>query len=112
MQTSDEPCESCLGACQQKEDPSKYNKRVEDAVASLQDQPSYAIVDKGLDADQQSLVVVIDGSIYGMGYVSSDTTITNMDSLKDIIKPLAENSFIHNLVHSYAARFPSKVRPL
>lgn len=110
MQTGAEPCDStCLGACEQKENPEDYNKRVEEAIASLDSQPSFAIVDRGLKAGEQSCILVLNGKLYGMGYIPADAQITEPESLKDHLQPYKENSFIRNLVSGYAARFSSKI---
>jgi DNA polymerase-3 subunit epsilon len=114
LQTDNEPCsgiaeEKCFGACEQKEKSNHYNKRVTQAIESLSAQPSYAIIDKGLKDDEQSCILVWNGKFYGMGYLSSDISITEPEQLKDHITPYKENSFIRNLVNGYAARFPSKI---
>jgi len=110
MQTSGEPCGSgCFGACEQKEKPGEYNKRVEDAIQSLSSRPSYAIVDKGLNGNDQSCILVLNGKLYGMGYIPEDAKILETETLKDYLQPYKENSFIHNLINSYAARYPSKI---
>ncbi len=114
LQTDNEPCsamaeEKCFGACERKEKPKRYNKRVMQAIQSLSVQPSYAIIDKGLKEDEQSCVLVCNGQFYGMGYVPSDTPVTDPQQLKNFIAPYKENSFIRNLVSGYAARFPSKI---
>jgi DNA polymerase-3 subunit epsilon len=110
MQADNGPCDStCLGACEQTEAPSEYNQRVRQAMESLDQQPSYAIVDKGLNGDDQSCILVLKGKLYGMGYLPADTQITNTESLKDYLQPYKENSFIRNLLNGYAARHPSKI---
>ncbi|MDP9229642.1 MAG: hypothetical protein M3O67_03095, partial [Bacteroidota bacterium] len=45
-------------------------------------------------------------------YVPKDAQILEAKALKDFIQPYKENSFIRNLVHSYAAKFPAKVLQL
>jgi DNA polymerase-3 subunit epsilon len=110
MQTGSEPCDSkCYGACEQKEKSTGYNKRVEEAISSLSTQPSFAIVENGLSAEEQSCILVLNGKLFGMGYIPADTQISEPLILKDFIQPYKENSFIRNLVNGYAARFPSKV---
>lgn len=114
MQTGNEKCEGikegyCLGACEQKEDPAAYNERISKAIESLRVQPSYAIIDKGLNNDEQSCILVYEGKFYGMGYIPAGTVITNPETLKDLLTPYKENSFIRNLVNGYAARFPGKI---
>lgn len=114
MQTGNEKCEGikekyCFGACEKKEKAILYNKRVSKAIESLRSQPSYAIVDKGLNGEEQSCILMWEGKFYGMGYLPVDTAITNPEMLKDYVTPYNENSFIRNLISGYAARFPDKV---
>lgn len=111
MQKSDEPCD-CGGACQGKEEAAIYNARVATAIASFDTKPSFAIVDKGMQPGEQSCVLVIDGKLIGMGYIPAEAQITEAGSLKDFLQPYKENSYIRNLVHSYASKFPAKVTML
>ena len=114
MQKDEGECEgleegNCKGACQQKETPAKYNKRVQKAAASLLSQPSFVIVDKGINGSDQSCILVEEGKFYGMGYLPAGFEVTNSPALKETLTIYKENSFIRNLVNSYAARFPEKV---
>jgi len=99
----------CKGACEHQEPPHLYNERVKKACDALRIQPSFAIVDKGLNGDDRSCILVLQGKFYGMGYISADLPITNPETLKDQLTVYKENSFIRNLVNGYAARFPAKV---
>ena len=101
--------EYCFGACEQKELATEYNARVKRACASLRSQPSFAIIDKGLNSEDRSCVLVIEGEFYGMGYIPHDVQITNTEILKDYLTIYKENSVIRNLISGYAARFPGKV---
>ncbi len=114
LQRDDSKCDGinegyCGGACKKMEAAEAYNERVQQACASLRSQPSFAIIDKGITSDDQSCILVWEGSFYGMGYIPADTPITNPGSLKDLLTAYKENSYIRNLVNGYAARFPSKV---
>lgn len=114
MQKDQESCigikeKYCYGACEQKESPVLYNERLQQAAASLKEKPSFAIIDKGLEGDDRSCILVLEGNFYGMGYVSSDIQITNPDNLKEYLTIYKENSFIRNLVTGYAARNPGKL---
>lgn len=115
LQVDPGPCEGmeegyCLGACEHKEDSASYNMRVRAAITSLQEQPSYAIIEKGLNGDDYSCVLVSKGRFYGMGYIPGDLDLTDAEMLMRYISPYKENSFIRNLVNGYAARFPEKVK--
>jgi DNA polymerase-3 subunit epsilon len=115
LQTDQSTCEgikekSCYGACEQKETAEVYNQRVQQAIQSFNDQPSYAIIESGLQAEEQSCILVLKGQFYGMGYISADTQLTEPEDLKSLMTVYKESLFIRNLVHSYAAKFPSKVK--
>jgi len=114
IQTGNEKCEGikenyCKGACELKEKPASYNSRVKEAIASMQIQPSFAIIDKGLTKDERSCILVLNGNFYGMGYIPADIQITDPEMLKDMITAYKENIYIRNLINGYATRFPSKV---
>lgn len=99
----------CSGACKGKERAPAYNKRVKKACDSLRSQPSFAIIDKGISADDRSCILVLEGEFYGMGYIPADRPINQPDVLKEYMTRYRENSFIRNLINSYVARFPSKI---
>lgn len=98
----------CRGACEQKESAVAYNERVKKACDSLRSQPSFAIIDKGLNSDDQSCILVLEGEFYGMGYIPAEVQITDPETLKDHLTVYKENSFIRNLISGYVARFPGK----
>lgn len=117
LQTGPDACEGmkeqhCYGACEQKEKAADYNHRVHEAVLSLSHQPSYAIIENGLNAEEQSCVLIWKGQFYGMGYIPADTAVQQPEELKSLLTVYKENLFIRNLVQSYAARHPAKVRTL
>jgi DNA polymerase-3 subunit epsilon len=115
MQTDNQHCEGikenyCQGACEQQEEPLYYNYRVQQAIDSLHSTPSYAIVENGLSAEELSCILVWEGQFYGMGCIPADTAITEPAELKSLLTPYKENLFIRNLVNSYAAKYPQKVK--
>jgi DNA polymerase III subunit epsilon len=99
----------CFGACEQKESADAYNQRIKKACDLLRSQPSFVIIDKGLNSEDQSCILVCEGKFYGMGYIPVDAQITDAETLKDHLTVYKENSFIRNLIHGYAARFPNKL---
>jgi DNA polymerase-3 subunit epsilon len=117
LQTDPGTCEgirnhSCFGACEQKETPVDYNQRLLQAIDSLSAQPSYAIVDKGLRDEEQSCILVVNGKLYGMGYIPRDVQVMQPDEIKDFVQQYKENSVIRNLLYGYTVKNPSKVRLL
>lgn len=100
---------TCFGACESKESPAEYNLRVEQAMASLGEQPSFAILDRGIQNDERSCILVLNGKLYGMGYLPGDEQVSFTDNIKDYLKIYRENSFIRNMLYVYKDRNPSKV---
>ena len=114
LQKDSEDCkldgpEACGGACQQKESPEEYNLRVNLAIQDLKTLPSFAIMDKGLNGEDRSCILVQEGKFYGMGYLPGHTGSVKMEEIRDLLTVYHENSYIRNLVFSYASRFPDKV---
>lgn len=114
LQTNNDKCigiieDYCKAACEKEEDNIVYNDRVSNAILSLQDKSSFAIIDKGLTIDEQSCILVIKGKIYGMGYLPASFPIEELEKIKEKINLVKENRFIQTLIHGYAARFPQKV---
>ncbi len=114
MQTGNQPCEGieqgyCFGACRQQEPATTYNQRVKKAAESLRSQPSYAIIDKGVNHEERSCILVVNGNFYGMGYLPADAQLTDPEMIKDHLTSYKENSYIQHLIKGYAAKFPHKV---
>jgi len=114
LQKDSEPCrlegpDACTGACQQKESPADYNRRVDLAIQALKTLPSFAIIDKGLNGEDRSCILVQEGKFYGMGYLPGLSLPEKMEEIRELVTVYHENSFIRNLVFSYASRFPDKV---
>ncbi len=103
---------TCFGACEHNEEPALYNARVEKAITSLNEQPSYAIIDKGLQNEDQSCILVLNGKLFGMGYIPFDAQVQTTDSIKEFLQPYKENSAIRNLLQGYRSKYPSRIIPL
>jgi len=114
IQLDDGPCEGvregyCHGACRHQEDPFSYNKRLRDAVDSLNESlPSFALADSGRNRSEQSYILIEQGKFYGMGYLQSDIAVRDIEALKDHLTAYPENDYMRGLVYQYAARWPDK----
>ncbi|MEO5984349.1 MAG: exonuclease domain-containing protein [Ferruginibacter sp.] len=90
-------------------EPVEYNQRVKEAVASLNKKlPTFAIVEEGLTPGQKLCLLIERGCFYGMGYVHEEQVLSNLDVLKDVLSPYADNDFIRNRIYSFAAEYPHK----
>jgi len=114
IQTGEGPCEgirlhTCHGACEQQETAESYNRRVAEAVQSLQsDLPSFALLDNGRHGEEKSCILIEKGRFYGMGYLPADNAICDSDTLKDHLTRYPENDYMRSLVCQYAERWPGK----
>jgi len=99
----------CRGACEQKESIRNYNSRVQACIHHLNNElPSFALVDFGLQQEEQSCILIERGRFYGMGYLPADINLPTIDDLKDRLTPYAENDYIRGLVYQHVARYPFK----
>lgn len=115
IQTGEGPCEGmshhrCRGACERRESPDSYNRRVADAVTLLQGNlPSFALVDSGRRGDERSCILIENGRFFGMGYLPADCMVQDAEGLKDYLTPYPENDYMRGLVLQYAERWPAKM---
>lgn len=94
--------QQCEGACIGKESVDSYNRR----VLQLIEKNSYrnqnmAIVDKGRDVDEKSVVLVENGVFQGLGFFNLNHQITNIEVLKSIITPMKNNRDTQHIIQNY-----------
>lgn len=100
---------TCMGACIQDENPEQYNERVFKALEHLKSSlPSFILMDKGRHMNERSCILMEYGHFYGMGYVSADQNLEDIECLKKELTPYKSNDYIRNLIHNHALRFPEK----
>lgn len=88
-----------------------HNSKIESAIASLSSQrPTFAIMDKGRNAEERSCIWVENGHFYGMGYIASDIAFTETSEVKDYVTPYKSNQYIMQLIYNYAEKYPGKVK--
>lgn len=93
------------------EEPARYNKKVGDALLSLEsDLPTMAIIDEGRNAGEQLCLLIERGSFYGMGYIPADFHVSDPQSIRELLEPMPDNDFIRNSIYAYATEHPGKVR--
>jgi DNA polymerase-3 subunit epsilon len=114
IQTGDERCigitnNRCRGACEQIESPEDYNSRFTKALEYLENMlPTFAVVDEGKNAAEQSCILIEKGRFYGMGYFPASSAISSPGDLKNYLQPYPENDYIRGLVYSYVEKRPEK----
>lgn len=90
--------------------PSGYNTKATEAVDWIKNNlPTFALIDKGIDDNEHSCILVKDGNIYGMGYLNDKKTqVKNIETLLASVEPVQDNDYIRNLVLRHASEFPEK----
>ena len=94
--------------------PAAYNLKAEEAINTLRKRlPTFALVDKGLDDNEHSCILIMDGNFYGMGYLDNEMSeLKNMENLRNTLEPLQDNDYIRNLIFRHATEFPEKCKVL
>ena len=92
----------CHGACMGIESVKNYNARVEQAIRAFRDEgDTVAIIGKGRNISEQSLVLVERGAYVGFGFFDREASISDFESAKNYIKPSIETRTVQNLINSY-----------
>jgi len=101
---------SCAGKCPaETEDMNSYNQRVDEALVWMQKHlPTFAFIDKGIDDNEHSCILIKGGNFYGMGYISDKKLLNDIEALQQQLEPLQDNDYIRNLVYKHAAASPEK----
>jgi DNA polymerase-3 subunit epsilon len=114
LQKDDTECQGvnesyCHGACELKELARDYNARLDQALASLNESlPTFFIKDLGRTRNEHSCILVEKGRFYGMGYLDYESSVTDLEGLKNYLTPYPENDYMRGLVYQYITRWPQK----
>lgn len=111
IEQATKPCfqyhiKKCHGSCAGKETPEAYNARVEEAIQFLAiDFPdNFVMIDKGRDKDEKAVVLIEDGQYQGFGYIDTDTSIHDIETIKEAIKPYAHNPDVTRIIRHFVAK--------
>lgn len=92
----------CNGACEGKESVKKYNKRVTKALRTFTDfGDTLAIVGKGRNAREQSVILIEKGIFAGYGFVKKRISLTTVKNVRKYVEKGPEVSMVQNLINSY-----------
>ena len=96
---------SCAGHDQ----PEQYNSKADSAINWMHKHlPTFALIDKGMDDNDKSCILVMAGNLYGMGYLTDNQQLDNIETLQKNLEPLQDNDYIRNLVFRHATEYPEK----
>ena len=96
--------------CASHPDQETYNRKADEAINWMRRHlPTFALIDKGIDDNENSCILVMEGNLYGMGYINDkQQQLKNVETLQKSMEPLQDNDFIRNLVFRHASMFPEK----
>lgn len=96
--------------CIEHAEPAEYNEKVTDAVNwMLKHLPTFALIDIGIDDNEHSCILVKEGNLYGMGYITDKKQqLETVEGLLKSLEPLQDNDYIRNLVFRHATDYPEK----
>ncbi|WP_346883927.1 exonuclease domain-containing protein [uncultured Algibacter sp.] len=96
---------NCEGACIQKETHQSYNKRIEELIEkNSYANKNMAIIDKGREVDERSVIFIENGIFKGLGFFNLNYQINNIDVLESIITPMENNRDTQHIIQSYLRR--------
>lgn len=108
MISSSDP--GCHGACCGKEDAGAYNVRVNEAILNLKTMlPSFLLIDSGRTKEEKSIIMMDNGKLHGMGYVSKQTDPSDAAAIKPYLELYPSNDYIRNIIMSHASKYPEHV---
>ncbi len=94
----------CKGACEGRETVKQYNKRVAKSIQAFEvPGGTLAIIGKGRDADELSVVLVEFGKYTGFGFIPADTVAEDVETLKRHIRASTETPIIQTIIQSFLA---------
>ncbi|RAW03243.1 exonuclease domain-containing protein [Pseudochryseolinea flava] len=92
----------CKGACMCIETVKKYNKRAVKAIESFRPKgESVAIIGRGRNLEEQSLVLVENGCYRGFGFCDKAVSISTFESAVNFVRRGVETPTVQNLINSY-----------
>lgn len=95
----------CFGACLNKEEVDKYNKRVNSFIENKSyENQNMLIIDRGRDVEERSVILIENGIYKGYGFYNLNFQINNPEILKSIINPMQSNRDAQHIIQSYLLR--------
>ena len=110
IQKSESSCfnydiKDCFGACIGKESIDAYNKRANLVIEkNSYDNKNFALIDRGRDIDEKSIILVENGIFKGLGFYDLNHQINNPDILHSLITPMQNNRDTQHIIQSYMRR--------
>jgi DNA polymerase-3 subunit epsilon len=97
----------CGGACGGIEAPTDYNQRLEESLEHLSQElmGSFLILEKGRNAKEKGIILVINGSIKSYGFLDEDNlSYQYVDDLEQALEPIQETAELRYIIKRYLAK--------
>jgi DNA polymerase-3 subunit epsilon len=92
----------CSGACIQEEPIEEYNERVKAFIEKNSYHNKHMlIIDRGRDVDERSVILIENGKYRGFGFYNLNYQINNIEILKTIINPVANDRDSQHIIQNY-----------
>lgn len=92
----------CEGACVLEEPSELYNARVQEMIKKYSyNHQNMAIIDRGRQHDERSVILIEKGLFMGVGYVNLNFQLNNLEILKNIISPMTNNRDTQHIIQGY-----------
>ena len=92
----------CKGICSEKEGIETYNKRVKEAIQSVEfESKNFAIIEKGRTNEEKAAVVILNGIYKGFGYFNKKEKLKTTGDYLKTIKSHKDNSDVNRILNSY-----------
>ncbi|HRG52874.1 MAG TPA: exonuclease domain-containing protein [Bacteroidia bacterium] len=103
----------CNGICSGQEEVELYNKRITSILERyIYSQPNFALVDKGKNDEERSVILIENGCYAGYGYVGEYEQVNSMEDFKNLIKKSIYYPDADDLIKSWMKRNKYKLIPL
>ncbi len=91
------------------EKPEHYNQKISTALSALaKSLPTFAVIDEGLVEGELLCLLIEKGSFWGMGYVHRSQPYRQLQKLKEMLTPYADNDYIRNSIYNFIEQHPKK----
>ena len=99
----------CNGICQDLEDVEVYNKRVQEAIYSFQQQQdSYIIKGKGRTPSEVSIILIEQGEYKGFGFIDAQESIAYFEDFSQYITRYKSSYYTTKILQSYHKKNTNK----
>jgi len=93
---------SCYGACIGEETPEEYNLRVKEVIQLHSfNKQNMLVIDRGREIDEKSALLVEEGEFKGIGFFNLNHQMNNLDIVRSIITPMANDKDARHIIQSY-----------